>query len=67
MDLQLDTVKDRVFVENICAGEPIVWRKFAETVWNEHSAVGSLVIGPQIKQITDLPYIVGLPQRIEYL
>ena len=66
MDLKHESVKDRVFVENICTGEPIIWRNFAETVWHEYAATGSLVFGSKMNQITDVPYIVGLPKRMEY-
>ena len=67
MDLELATLKNRVFVENICTGEPIMWRNFAESVWNQYSATGSLVIGSRSKQNTDLQRIVGLPDRVEWI
>ena len=66
MDLQLVTLRNRVFVENICTGDPIVWRNFAESVWNQFSATGSLIIGSRSKHNTDLQRIVGSPERVEW-
>ena len=64
MDLQLVTLKNRVFVENIVQESQRYGG--AESVWNQYSATGSLIIGSRLKQATDLQYIVGLPDRVEW-